>query len=267
MLNQNMSEKNVKNQDNKKIVEELKQTTENDAVIEGTFKTNNSKGNIQFINIIGYIEGHGNNQNNQKVTKYEHLIPMLVSIAQDDDVDGVLVILNTMGGDVEAGLAISELISSIGKPTVSLVLGGGHSIGVPLAVSSDYSFVAKTATMLLHPIRVNGTVVGSEQQFNYFYKMQERVFGFILDHSNIKKDKLEELMFDTRQLSMDVGTVLIGEECVKCGLIDQLGGVNEAISKLYELIKVKKDENKSNEKQSEKRENKENKKENMKAKK
>ncbi len=267
MLNQNMSEKNVKNQDNKKIVEELKQTTENDAVIEGTFKTNNSKGNIQFINIIGYIEGHGNNQNNQKVTKYEHLIPMLVSIAQDDDVDGVLVILNTMGGDVEAGLAISELISSIGKPTVSLVLGGGHSIGVPLAVSSDYSFVAKTATMLLHPIRVNGTVVGSEQQFNYFYKMQERVFGFILDHSNIKKDKLEELMFDTRQLSMDVGTVLIGEECVKCGLIDQLGGVNEAISKLYELIKVNKDENKSNEKQSEKRENKENKKENMKAKK
>ncbi len=232
MLNQEM-----KKEENKKIVEELKSTAENDAVIEGTFKTNNSKGNIQFINIIGYIEGHGNNQNNQKVTKYEHLIPMLVSIAQDDEVDGVLIILNTMGGDVEAGLAISELISSIGKPTVSLVLGGGHSIGVPLAVSSDYSFVAKTATMLLHPIRVNGTVIGSEQQFNYFYKMQERVFGFILDHSKIKKDKLEKLMFDTEQLSMDVGTVLIGKECVDCGLIDELGGVNDAINKLYELIK------------------------------
>ncbi len=243
MLNQDM-----KKEDNKKIVEELKQTTENDAVIEGTFKTNNSKGNIQFINIIGYIEGHGNNQNNQKVTKYEHLIPMLVSIAQDDEVDGVLVILNTMGGDVEAGLAISELIASIGKPTVSLVLGGGHSIGVPLAVSSDYSFVAKTATMLLHPIRVNGTVIGSEQQFNYFYKMQERVFSFILEHSNIKKDKLEDLMFDTEQLSMDVGTVLIGDECVKCGLIDELGGVNDAINKLYDLIKVNKSDNKADSK-------------------
>ncbi len=242
----------MKKEDNKKIVEELKQTTENDAVIEGTFKTNNSKGNIQFINVIGYIEGHGNNQNNQKVTKYEHLIPMLVSIAQDDEVDGVLVILNTMGGDVEAGLAISELISSIGKPTVSLVLGGGHSIGVPLAVSSDYSFVAKTATMLLHPIRVNGTVIGSEQQFNYFYKMQERVFSFILDHSNIKKDKLEDLMFDTEQLSMDVGTVLIGEECVACGLIDELGGVNDAISKLYELIQENKPKNKEVKKKNKK---------------
>ncbi len=244
MLEQDMKKENTKKEENKKIVEELKQSTENDAVIEGTFKTNNSKGNIQFINIIGFIEGHGNNQNNQKVTKYEHLIPMLVSIAQDDDVDGVLVILNTMGGDVEAGLAISELISSIGKPTVSLVLGGGHSIGVPLAVSSDYSFVAKTATMLLHPIRVNGTVIGSEQQFNYFYKMQERVFGFILDHSNIEKEKLQELMFDTKQLSMDVGTVLIGKECVDYGLIDELGGVNDAINKLYELIKQNKSKSK-----------------------
>ncbi len=222
---------------NEKIVEEMKDKVEDDASLEGTFKTTNPKGNIQIINIVGFIEGHSNNQNNQKVTKYEHLIPMLISIAQDESVDGVLIVLNTMGGDVEAGLAISELISSIGKPTVSLVLGGGHSIGVPLAVSSDYSYVAKTATMLLHPIRVNGTVIGSEQQFNYFYKMQERVFSFIIEHSKIKKDKLKDLMFDTSQLSMDVGTVLIGEECVKCGLIDEVGGANKAIEKLYELIK------------------------------
>ncbi len=221
---------------NEKIVEEMKETVKDDASLEGTFITSNSKGNIQIINIVGYIEGHVNNQNNHKVTKYEHLIPMLISIAQDENVDGVLIVLNTMGGDVEAGLAISELIASIGKPSVSLVLGGGHSIGVPLAVCSDYSFVAKTATMLLHPIRVNGTVIGSEQQFNYFYRMQERVFGFIIEHSKIKENKLKELMFDTSQLSMDVGTVLIGKECVKCGLIDEVGGVDKAIEKLYELI-------------------------------
>ncbi len=221
---------------NEKIVEEMKEKVEDDASLEGTFITSNPKGNIQIINIVGYIEGHVNNQNNHKVTKYEHLIPMLISIAQDENVHGVLIVLNTMGGDVEAGLAISELIASIGKPSVSLVLGGGHSIGVPLAVCSDYSFVAKTATMLLHPIRVNGTVIGSEQQFNYFYRMQERVFGFIIEHSKIKEDKLKELMFDTSQLSMDVGTVLIGKECVKCGLIDEVGGVDKAIEKLYELI-------------------------------
>ncbi len=225
---------------NQKIVEEMKEKVEDDAVLEGTFKTSNPNGNIQIINIVGFIEGHVNNQNNHKVTKYEHLIPMLISIAQDESIDGVLIVLNTMGGDVEAGLAISELIASIGKPSVSLVLGGGHSIGVPLAVCSDYSFVAKTATMLLHPIRVNGTVIGSEQQFNYFYKMQERVFSFITDHSKVKKSKLQDLMFDTSQLSMDIGTVLIGEECVKCGLIDEIGGADKAIKKLFELIKKNK---------------------------
>lgn len=229
---------------NKKIVEEMKETAENDVVIEGTFKASNCRGNIQIISIVGFIEGHMNNKNDYKVTKYEHLIPMLISITQDDNIDGILLVLNTMGGDVEAGLAISELIATLGKPTVSLVLGGGHSIGVPLAVCSDYSFVAKTATMLLHPIRINGTVIGSEQQFNYFYKMQERVFSFIIEHSNISKDKLKEIMFDTSQLSMDVGTVLIGKECVECGLINEVGGVDKAVEKLYALI----DENNENNK-------------------
>ncbi len=231
-----------KNNENKKIVEEMKEQVSNDAVVEGTFKTESSRGNIQIINIIGVIEGHINNQNNQKVTKYEHIIPMLVSIAQDESVDGVLILLNTVGGDVEAGLAISEVIASIGKPTVSLVLGGGHSIGVPLAVSSDYSFIAETATMTLHPIRVNGTVIGTEQQFNYFYKMQERVFSFITKHSKIDKTRLEDLMFETSQLTLDVGTVLIGKECVRNKLIDEVGGVGRAIEKLYDLIGEKETE-------------------------
>lgn len=232
------------NNENKKIVEEMKEQVSNDAVVEGAFKTENDRGSIQIINIIGFIEGHINNQNNQKVTKYEHIIPMLVSIAQDESVDGVLVLLNTVGGDVEAGLAISEVISSIGKPSVSLVLGGGHSIGVPLAVCTDYSFIAETATMTLHPIRVNGTVIGTEQQFNYFYKMQERVFSFIIKHSNIDKKRLENLMFETSQLTLDVGTVLIGKECVENKVIDEVGGIERAIEKLYELIDVNKKENK-----------------------
>ncbi len=228
------------NDKNEKIVEEMKENISDDAVVDSTFKTNSEKGNIQFINIVGFIEGHLNAPSNQKVTKYEHLIPMLASITQDESIDGVLVILNTVGGDVEAGLAISELISSIGKPSVSLVLGGGHSIGVPLAICTDYSFIAETATMTLHPIRVNGTVIGTEQQFNYFYKMQERVFNFIEKHSGVERKKLENLMFETSQLSLDVGTVLIGKESVDCKLINEVGGIKNAISKLYDLIEKNK---------------------------
>ncbi len=205
--------------------------------------TKNPKGTIQFITIIGQVEGHMTLPPFNKTTKYEHVIPQLVMAAENPEIDGMLILLNTVGGDVEAGLAISELISRLGKPTVSLVIGGGHSIGVPLAVSADYSYIAPSATMTIHPVRLNGTVVGAPQTYDYFNKMQERVLGFIVDNSNITKDRLKELMLDTSKLVLDVGTILIGEEAVKEGLIDSLGGLCEALEKLYEFIDIRRKEN------------------------
>ncbi len=200
----------------------------------------NPRGNIQFLTIIGQIEGHVVLPPFNKSTKYEHVIPMLVVSAESVEIDGVLIILNTMGGDVEAGLAIAELIANLGKPTVSLVLGGGHSIGVPLAVSADYSFIAPSATMTIHPVRLSGTVVGAPQTYDYFNKMQERVLGFVEKNSGIKKDRLWELMMDTSKLVLDVGTILIGEEAVNEKIIDEVGGLHDAMEKLYELIAVRK---------------------------
>lgn len=207
----------------------------------------NPRGTIHYLNIIGQIEGHMIMPPNNKTTKYEHVIPQLVSVAENPEIDGLLIILNTVGGDVEAGLAISELISDIGKPTVSLVLGGGHSIGVPLAVASDYSFIAQSATMTIHPVRMNGTVIGAPQTFDYFNKMQERISEFIVRNSGIKKDRLTELMLDTEKLMLDVGTILIGEEAVKEKLINEVGGLNDAMEKLYTMIEAERSKkNKSN---------------------
>ncbi|MBM7868995.1 ATP-dependent protease ClpP protease subunit [Clostridium pascui] len=195
---------------------------------------------IYVLPIIGQIEGHNMVPPQSKATKYEHVIPQLVNIEMNSNVEGILVVLNTVGGDVEAGLAISEMINSLSKPTVSLVIGGGHSIGVPLATSSDYSFISPTATMIIHPIRMNGLVIGVPQTFEYFKKMQERINDFIVRTSKIEKDTLQELLTKTDNLLNDMGTILIGKEAVKSGLIDEVGGIKEAIDKLKTLINEKK---------------------------
>ena len=192
--------------------------------------------NIQVVTIIGQIEGHNVQPPQNKTTKYEHMIPEIINLEQNDNVEGILFVLNTVGGDVEAGLAIAEMIRSLSKPTVSLVIGGGHSIGVPLATSSDYSFICPSATMIIHPIRMNGLIIGVPQTFVYFNKMQERINDFVVRTSNIKKEKLNELMLQTDELLNDMGTILIGEEAVKCGLINEVGGVKDALNKLNELI-------------------------------
>jgi len=197
--------------------------------------------NIHCLTIIGQIEGHMVLPPQNKTTKYEHVIPQLVAIEESRDIDGLLLILNTVGGDVEAGLAIAEMISTMSKPSVSLVLGGGHSIGVPLSVCTDYSFIASTATMTIHPIRMTGLVIGVPQTYEYLNKMQERIVNFIVSHSNITKDKFNELLLRTGELANDIGTVLVGEEAVEIGLIDELGGLDKAIRKLRELISQKKE--------------------------
>jgi Protease subunit of ATP-dependent Clp proteases len=192
---------------------------------------------IQVLSIIGQIEGHSVLPPQTKATKYEHVIPQLIDIEQNDEVKGILIVLNTVGGDVEAGLAISEMIRSMSKPTVSIVIGGGHSIGVPLATSAKYSFITPSATMIVHPVRMNGFVIGVSQTFEYFKKMQERVNEFIVRTSNIKMDTLEKFMLQTDELLNDVGTMLIGKQAVECGLIDEVGGIHEALNKLNEFIK------------------------------
>ncbi|NLY43614.1 MAG: translocation-enhancing protein TepA [Clostridiaceae bacterium] len=212
-----------------------------DSITEfGSAKVQNSRGNIHCLTIIGQIEGHIVLPPQNKTTKYEHVIPQLVAVEEKEDIDGLLIILNTVGGDVEAGLAIAEMIASMKKPTVSLVLGGGHSIGVPLAVAAQYSFIAPSATMTIHPIRMTGLVISVPQTFEYFDKMQERVVQFIAKHSKISRERFKELMLKTGELANDVGTVLFGEDAVKNGLIDELGGVSQAISKLYEMIEERK---------------------------
>jgi len=202
----------------------------------GSIVQRNPRGSIQFLTIIGQIEGHITLPPFNKTTKYEHIIPLLVMAAENPEVDGLLVLLNTVGGDVEAGLAIAELISGLGKPTVSLVVGGGHSIGVPLAVSAQHSFISPSATMTLHPVRLNGTVVGAPQTYDYFNKTQERIISFIAENCSTSKDRLRELMLDTSTLALDVGTILIGQEAVDEKLIDSAGGLSDALEMLYTLI-------------------------------
>lgn len=194
------------------------------------------KSHIQLLTIIGEVEGHECLAANSKTTKYEHVLPKLAMIEDDEDIDGLLVLLNTVGGDVEAGLAIAEMIASLSKPTVSLVLGGGHSIGVPLAVSADYTFIVPSATMVVHPVRSNGMFIGVVQSYRNMEKTQDRITGFVSEHSHITQKRLEELMLDTSQLVKDVGTMLDGEEAVREGLIDEVGGISQALKKLYDLI-------------------------------
>ncbi|MDV3428549.1 MAG: ATP-dependent Clp protease proteolytic subunit [Bacillota bacterium] len=194
------------------------------------------KRQIQMVPIIGQIEGHNVLPPQTKSTKYEHLIPQLIDFENDDEVKGVLIILNTVGGDVEAGLAIAEMIRSLSKATVSLVIGGGHSIGVPLATAADYSFISPSATMIIHPIRMNGLVLGVPQTFEYFNKMQERIVEFILRTSSISREDLKKLLVQTDDLLNDMGTILIGKQAVDHGLINEVGGIKESVAKLNELI-------------------------------
>lgn len=208
----------------------------------GTPNLPNASSRVPFLTIIGHVEGHSVSPPQNKSTKYEHIIPQLVAIEQNSEVEGLLVILNTVGGDVEAGLAIAEMIASLSKPTVSLVLGGSHSIGVPLATSCDYSFIVPTATMTIHPIRMNGLVIGVPQTFKYFQKMQERIIDFVTRTSEIPRDKFVDLMNETDEIANDIGTILIGEKTVELGLINEVGGLNKALGKLNEMmLEIRKD--------------------------
>lgn len=207
--------------------EEIKET--------GTLELNK----IKIFTIIGEIEGHEAASANTKATKYEHLIPQLAEVEENDGIQGVLFLLNTLGGDVEAGLAIAEMIASLSKPTVSLVLGGSHSIGGPLAVATDYSFIVPSGTMVIHPVRTSGMFIGVKQSYLNMVRTQDRITNFISTHSNITQERVEELMLDSSQLVKDVGTMLEGEEAVDEGIIDEVGGMKEALRKLHELIDKK----------------------------
>lgn len=191
---------------------------------------------IEVMTIIGEIEGHENLSSSSKTTKYEHILPRLAEYEMDEEVKGVLFLLNTMGGDVEAGLAIAEMISSMSKPTVSLVLGGSHSIGVPIAVSTDYSMIVPTGTMVIHPVRLSGMVIGARQTYDYFKKIQERITAFVCSHCRVTKECFESLMMETGMLTKDIGTILVGKEAVAHGIINETGGLSSAISKLQSMI-------------------------------
>ena len=191
---------------------------------------------IHLLSVIGEIEGHENLAAGSKSTKYEHVLPQLAKVEDDEDTDGLLMLLNTVGGDVESGLAIAEMVASLSKPTVSLVLGGSHSIGVPLAVSTDYSFIVPTGTMVIHPVRMNGMFIGVPQTYEYFMKIQERINWFVVNHCNIKESRFKELMTETEVLTKDVGSILVGKQTVEEGIINEIGGLKEAMDKLYKLI-------------------------------
>jgi len=220
-------------------VEESKddEQKERDSIVEmGSVTANKGRYVIHCLTVIGQIEGHYILPPQNKTTKYEHVIPQIVAIEEDPDIKGLIIVLNTVGGDVEAGLAIAELIAGMTKPTVSIVLGGGHSIGVPLSCSAKESFIVPSATMTIHPVRMNGLVLGVPQTLSYFDKMQERIVRFVTDNSHMTAEKFKELMMNTGQLVTDVGTVLDGQQAVEVGLINHLGSLSDAIAKLYELI-------------------------------
>ena len=214
---------------------EIQEAQANNINQTGIIVTKSGDITINSLTIIGQIEGHYLLPSNNKTTKYEHIIPHLVAIEESPEINGLLIILNTVGGDVEAGLAIAEMIASMKKPTVSLVLGGGHSIGVPLAVSAKKSFIVPSATMTVHPVRMNGLVIGVEQSFSYFTKMQERINKFIISHSDITEKNLTDFMFSTGELAADVGSIIDGETAVKCGLINQIGGLSDALGELKKI--------------------------------
>ena len=212
--------------------EEKKEKRE-EIVETGSVVTHGKRGNIHCITIIGQIEGHSVLGSDTKTTKYEHVCPALAAVEEDDDIDGLLIMLNTVGGDIEAGLAIAELIAGMTKPTASLILGGGHSIGVPLAVAADFSIIAESAAITIHPVRMSGVVVGAPQTFNYFERVQERITSFVERHSKMSADRFREYMLKVGELATDVGTVIYGAEAVEIGLIDKVGGLSDALSYLH----------------------------------
>ena len=216
-----------------------KEDTQNEHIKEMgqvVLDSNSRKHKVELLTIIGEVEGHESAPSHSKTTKYEHVLPKLAAIEDSEEIKGVLVVLNTMGGDVEAGLAIAEMVASLSKPTVSLVLGGSHSIGIPIAVSTDYSFIVPTGTMVIHPVRMTGMVIGVPQTFDYFKQMQDRITGFVSNHCEISRERLEQLMMETKMLTKDVGTILVGGEAVKEGIINEVGGIREALKKLHSLI-------------------------------
>ena len=202
-----------------------------------TLKQDAADHQIELFTIIGEIEGHEVLPATSKATKYEHILPKLAEVEEDNSIDGLLLLLNTMGGDVESGLAIAEMIASMSKPTVSLVLGGSHSIGVPLAISTDYSFIVPTGTMVIHPVRLSGTTIGAKQTYGYFQQIQDRITSFVSEHSRIERKRLEELMLNTGMLSKDLGTILVGKQTVEEGLINEVGGIHDALVKLHSMIR------------------------------
>lgn len=214
----------------------------------GSDITRSEKGNIYTLTIIGQVEGHMIAPETVKTTKYEHVLPLLAGIEESDDIDGLLLLLNTVGGDIEAGLAIAEMIAGMKKPTVSLVLGGGHSIGIPLAVCTKKSFITHTASMTVHPVRMTGLVVGAPQTFRYFQRIQEQIADFVTTNSKISRKEFEKYMMATGEMATDVGTILYGKEAVASGLIDQLGGLSDALSALHEMIEDKNNDRMKNEK-------------------
>lgn len=204
-----------------------------------TLSENHHHYKIHLLSVIGEIEGHECLGTNVKTTKYEHVLPQLAMLEDNQEMDGMLLLLNTVGGDIEAGLAIAEMISSLSVPSVSLVLGGSHSIGVPLSVSTDYSFIVPTGAMLIHPVRMNGMIIGAPQTYEYFQRLQNRITGFVAAHSHLRQERMEEMMLETGEMTKDLGTILIGEDAVREGLIDEVGGIRQALEKLYQLIAEK----------------------------
>ena len=234
-----MGKQNPQEEKTKKEIEEKEdEKLEEDGQI--TLDHSGKRHKIHLLSIIGEVEGHENLSGNSKATKYDHVLPKLAEIEDDEEVEGLMVLLNTSGGDVDAGLAIAEMIASMSMPTVSLVLGGSHSIGVPLAVAADYSFIVPTGTMMVHPVRMTGMVIGTERTYEYFEMIQERILTFVSDHARIAHDQLKKLMHSTEMLTRDLGTGLVGEEAVKAGLIDEVGGIREALKKLYSMAERKK---------------------------
>ena len=215
---------------------EMKKQEREQVVELGSDITKSEKGNIYTLTIIGQVEGHQVLPENCKTTKYEHVLPLLAGIEESDDIDGLLLLLNTVGGDIEAGLAIAEMIAGMKKPTVSLVLGGGHSIGIPLAVCTKKSFITPTASMTVHPVRMTGLVVGAPQTFRYFHRIQEQIADFVTTNSKISKEDFENYMMAIGEMATDVGTILYGKQAVECGLIDKLGGLNDALTALHKMI-------------------------------
>ena len=225
---------------------EIKQEDRENLVELGSDITKSSKGNIYTLTIIGQVEGHQALPETVKTTKYEHILPLLAGLEESDEVDGLLLLLNTVGGDIEAGLAIAEMIAGMKKPTVSLVLGGGHSIGIPLAVCTKKSFITPTASMTVHPVRMTGLVVGAPQTFRYFHRIQEQIADFVTANSGISREQFEGYMMATGEMATDVGTILYGKEAVASGLIDKLGGLSDALSTLHKMISKQKNRTKDN---------------------